>query len=196
MASIGREHVNAWEKATKDAGYRTTGKAARPVLVDAADWPGRLLHPWPPAEPGVPFAEPIGQGRGRKRPPEDAALASWLPIKTGLTPHGLRHGHKTWMAEDGIPEILQAERLGHEVPGMRGVYTHVSDGMRRELVEACRGVQRRWEEALRERAGITPCSPASWLDDLLKSCGERGEHVVSAPIRRLKPLEAEPGSGS
>jgi hypothetical protein len=25
---------------------------------------------------------------------------------SGLTAHGLRHGHRTWMAEDGIPDIL------------------------------------------------------------------------------------------
>ena len=32
----------------------------------------------------------------------DVSLACWLPGKDGLTPHGLRHGHKTWMTEDGI----------------------------------------------------------------------------------------------
>jgi hypothetical protein len=32
----------------------------------------------------------------------DVPLACWLPGKDGLTPHGLRHGHKTWMTEDGI----------------------------------------------------------------------------------------------
>ncbi|NED56165.1 hypothetical protein G3I24_35455, partial [Micromonospora aurantiaca] len=37
------------------------------------------------------------------------------------------------MAEDGVPEVLQADRLGHIVPGIRGVYTHVSDAMRDEL---------------------------------------------------------------
>ncbi|GAA4382925.1 tyrosine-type recombinase/integrase [Actinomadura verrucosospora] len=54
----------------------------------------------------------------------------WLPLIEGLTPHGLRHSHKTWMLEDAIPEVLQAERLGHTVPGIRGVYSHVSDTMR------------------------------------------------------------------
>jgi hypothetical protein len=37
------------------------------------------------------------------------------------------------MAEDGIPEILSEQRLGHEVPGMRGLYTHASDRMRADL---------------------------------------------------------------
>lgn len=42
----------------------------------------------------------------------------WLPLIEGLTPHGLRHSHKTWMLEDAVPEVLQAERLGHTVPGI------------------------------------------------------------------------------
>jgi hypothetical protein len=28
---------------------------------------------------------------------DDAPLACWLPVRDGLTPHGLRHSHKTWM---------------------------------------------------------------------------------------------------
>jgi hypothetical protein len=42
----------------------------------------------------------------------ERALVSWLPIKTGLTPHGLRHSHKVWMIEDGIPEVLSMTGSG------------------------------------------------------------------------------------
>jgi Phage integrase family len=70
----------------------------------------------------------------RQQPSEDAPLVCWLPVKDGLTPHGLRHSHKTWMAEDGIPEILAEQRLGHDVPGMRGLYAHVS----KLAIHACR----------------------------------------------------------
>ena len=35
------------------------------------------------------------------------------PVKLGLTFHGLRHSHKTWMIADGVPEIAQSRRLGH-----------------------------------------------------------------------------------
>jgi hypothetical protein len=52
--------------------------------------------------------------------------------QAGLTVHGLTHAHKTGMAEDGIPGILAEQRLGHQVPGMRGLYTHASDRMRDE----------------------------------------------------------------
>jgi hypothetical protein len=31
------------------------------------------------------------------------------------------------MIEDGIPEILAETCLGHLVPGMRGLYSHVSE---------------------------------------------------------------------
>ena len=78
--------------------------------------------------------------------------------------HGLRHGHKTWMAEDGIPEILAEQRLGHQVPGMRGLYAHASDRMRDDLKHA---LQVRWEDSLRARAAISPHSPVPFLDELL-----------------------------
>ena len=57
------------------------------------------------------------------------------------------------MAEDGIPEILAEQRLGHEVPGMRGLYAHASDRMRDDLKAA---LQARWEDSLRARAAIDP----------------------------------------
>lgn len=97
-------------------------------------------------------------------PAEDTPLACWLPVKDRLTPHGLRHSHKTWMAEDGIPEILAEQRLGHQVPGMRGLYAHASQRMRDELTAV---LQARWEESLRERVALDPYSPVPILDNLL-----------------------------
>lgn len=35
------------------------------------------------------------------------------PVCPGLTFHGLRHSHNTWMITDDIPEIARARRLGH-----------------------------------------------------------------------------------
>jgi hypothetical protein len=62
------------------------------------------------------------------------------------------------MAEDGIPEILAEQRLGHKVPGMRGLYAHASEWMRDELKAA---LQARWEDSLRERAAVHPHSSIS-----------------------------------
>ena len=64
--------------------------------------------------------------------------------------HGLRHGHKTWMAEDGISEILAEQRLGHQVPGIRGLYAHASDRMRDDLKHA---LQTRWNISLHATPG-------------------------------------------
>jgi hypothetical protein len=102
----------------------------------------------------------------------------WLPLLENLTPHGLRHGHKTWMAEDGIPEILQAERLGHTVPGIRGVYTHVSDGMRDDLKAR---LQQRWEASLAERLRFGTSSPVPILNEILGNA-RKGSR---APLRAL-----------
>jgi integrase len=93
-------------------------------------------------------------------------VAWWLPILRGLTPHGLRHGLQTWMDEDGIPEVLKAERMGHEVPGMHGVYGHVSSAMRAKLKAA---LQARWEASLQARTQLSSRSAVHALDVLLRT---------------------------
>ena len=113
-------------------------------------------------------------------PGEDLAVASWIPLITRLTPHGLRHGLKVWMDEDQIADVLKSELLGHDEPGMRGVYGHVSPAMRAELKAALQG---RWEESLRQRAVLSPVSAVPLLDRLLA-----GIRPSSKPIRsRLAP---------
>ena len=95
---------------------------------------------------------------------EPAPLASWLPVRPGLTPQGLRHGHQTWLDDLGVRYVLQAERMEHEVPGMRGVYTHITDGMRSELGA---GLQQLWQASLHKRALISGRSAVPTLDKVL-----------------------------
>jgi hypothetical protein len=102
-------------------------------------------------------------GSGQE-PAEPVPVASWLPLRPGLTPHGLRHGHQTWLDDLGVRYVLQSERMGHEVPGMRGVYSHVTLGMRAELVA---GLQQLWKASLIERARISNRSTVAGLDRLL-----------------------------
>jgi hypothetical protein len=104
-------------------------------------------------------------GSGQE-PGEPVPVASWLPLRPGLTPHGLRHGHQTWLDDLGVRYVLQSERMGHEVPGMRGVYSHITPGMRADLVA---GLQELWETSLDERACISRRSPVQVLDTLLAS---------------------------
>jgi hypothetical protein len=68
------------------------------------------------------------------------------------------------MDEDGIPEVPKTERMGHEMPGMHGVYGHVSPAMRADLKAALQG---RWETSLRERARLSQQSIVRLLDGLL-----------------------------
>ena len=127
------------------------------------------------------------QGSGQ-RPAEDMAVASWLPALRRVTPHGLRHGLQVWMDEDGIPEVLKTERMGHEMPGMRGVYGHVSPAMRADLKAA---LQERWEDSIRERARLSSRSMVPVLDAFLAA-----HRQAPAKIRsHLAPKIGHRGSG-
>ncbi len=70
------------------------------------------------------------------------------------------------MDEVNTSYILESERMGHEVSGMRGVYSHVSPRMRADLV-VC--LQRLWETSLAERAALAPHSAVGALDALLSA---------------------------
>jgi integrase len=68
-----------------------------------------------------------------------------LPVQPGLTFHGLRHSHKTWLIADGIPEIAQAQRLGHHIPNrLVETYSHVAPEIEHRLI---RRLELRWRRA-------------------------------------------------
>lgn len=81
------------------------------------------------------------------------ALLEAPAIHAGLHFHDLRHTHKTWLADDGIPPVARDERLGHVTPGMDGVYIHATPAMRRRVLAA---LQRRWETFQRESQKRSP----------------------------------------
>ncbi|MEU7313070.1 LacI family DNA-binding transcriptional regulator [Streptomyces sp. NPDC007083] len=120
---------------------------ARPVPL--------LGEPWP----GVPVRGRNAAGR---------ADACWLPIKLGHTPHGERHSHSVDMDTLRTPKVLKDERMGHVDSSMSAHYSHVTDEMRRDLVE---GLTRLWEEALDQRRALSPGSPVAVLDRLLRARG-------------------------
>jgi len=127
-----------------------------------------------------------------EEPGEDLAVASWLPVSRDLTPHGMRHGLKTWMDEDQIADVLKSERLGHEEPGMRGVYGHVSPAMREEIKEA---LQVRWEESLRQRAQLATGSAVPLLGRLLAGIRSAGGPSRSHLAPRTGYRERRNGNG-
>ncbi|MFD8219472.1 LacI family DNA-binding transcriptional regulator [Streptomyces sp. NPDC059697] len=117
----------------------------RPVPVVAEPWPG------------IP-----ARGRGASK----RAGACWVPIAPGLTPHGLRHTHKTLMREVGTPPKLMDERMGHEDGSVQSRYDHITPGMRQSLMTALTGM---WEEALDARRTMSLGSPVAALDAVLKA---------------------------
>jgi integrase len=79
------------------------------------------------------------------------------PVQPGLTFHGLRHSHKTWMIADGIPEIAQARRLGHRLDNrLVETYSHVAPEVERRLIRA---LERRWHKARNLTEHTTPPLP-------------------------------------
>lgn len=68
------------------------------------------------------------------------------PVKPGLTFHELRHSHKTWLIADTVPEVAQAQRLGHTLDNkIQAVYSHVAAEVEQRLLRSLRD---RWEKAL------------------------------------------------
>jgi integrase len=68
----------------------------------------------------------------------------WPPIMTGFRFHDLRHTHRTWMDEDNIPEPLKSARMGHRMPGIGAIDSHVTEAMLPRLLTA---LQRRWQRS-------------------------------------------------
>lgn len=68
------------------------------------------------------------------------------PITPGLTFHGLRHSHKTWLIDAGIPEIAQARRLGHTLnDDIQELYSHVAANVEQRLLTA---LEDQWHHTL------------------------------------------------
>nr|WP_203790674.1 hypothetical protein [Actinoplanes rishiriensis] len=92
------------------------------------------------------------------------ANACWIPIAGGLTPHGLRHSHKTMMEEIGVPKKLQDDRMGHADGSVQARYSHITAAMRQRLMD---DLTAQWETALRARKAMSAGSPVWALDRLL-----------------------------
>ncbi|SMD24188.1 LacI family DNA-binding transcriptional regulator [Lentzea albidocapillata] len=122
-----------------------------------------LAEPWP----GVPARGRNASGR---------ADSCWMPIAKGLTPHGMRHSHKTLMRGLGTPPPLMDDRLGHLDGSVQARYDHVTREMRDRLLD---GLTAAWEASLDARLALCPRSPVAVLDELLRARARK----VSEPHR-------------
>lgn len=98
----------------------------------------------------------------------------------GLVPHGLRHGHKTWLDEDGHSRVAVEARMGHVIDGVEGVYSHVTAEMERRVAMA---LQVRWARAALATGEQGLASPGILLDDL-QAARERNSTPSDLRIRR------------
>jgi hypothetical protein len=134
-----------WTPAVSGCYPAVSPRPRRPVPVAAGPWTGLPVR-----------------GRGNTR----RADACWVPIAEGMTPHGMRHSHKSLMIELRTPEVLSHDRLGHELPGIAGIYSHPTPLMRAELMK---GLTACWEKSLDTRLALCPRSPVAVLDELLRA---------------------------
>lgn len=109
-------------------------------------------------------------------------LACWVPLVPGLTLHGLRHSHATWLSTAGIPESLRKERLGHTDASVHAGYTHIADESRERLSAE---LTRLWMDALAQRAAVVATSRVPVLGMLLgrEESEHPQDHSRSAPDR-------------
>ncbi|MGW3825714.1 integrase [Streptomyces sp. NPDC005071] len=65
-----------------------------------------------------------------------------VPSFRGKRLYLLRHGHKAWLDEDAHSKFAVESRMGHEVPGVEGIYSSVTVPMERAIMKT---LQERWE---------------------------------------------------
>lgn len=95
------------------------------------------------------------------------------PVRPGLTFHGLRHSHKTWLIADGVPEIAQARRLGHHLQDrVVETYSHVAPEVEQRLIDA---LEARWHAA---NAYLHPRQPGHTFRTVLTRVGHWRSHVA------------------
>jgi hypothetical protein len=80
----------------------------------------------------------------------------------------LRHWHRALLDEPGadIAEVAKEARMGHEMPGMAGVYSEVTLSMEKRIVKYLQEV---WEKKVVAAGLWMPPFPIALPDDLLGS---------------------------
>ncbi|WP_050507777.1 MULTISPECIES: hypothetical protein [Streptomyces] len=91
------------------------------------------------------YWRPIADGATEKSRPRARRVQPEIPAVpafTGKRLYLIRHGGKAWLDEDGHSKFAVESRMGHEVPGVAGLYSNVTVPMERAIMES---LQQRWE---------------------------------------------------
>jgi len=183
--------VSGWQPVDRADGpaphWRRSSFEERFTAAASGEWPARKKNHRPRQAVSLRGEWPGELVSGRNN--QARAEWCWMPVvplpadgddeAVGPHPHLLRHWAKTWMEGQRIPEVLSEELLGHEIPGVSGVYRHVSPEMRGEL--AAKQAQA-WEAALDARIGMSPRSPVAVVDGLLRERSEARKPRLVEPI--------------
>jgi len=98
------------------------------------------------------YWRPIADGaeeRKSRQPRWDRAAMPEVATFKGKRLYLIRHAHKAWLDEDGHSKFAVESRMGHEVPGVEGVYSSVTVAMEKAIMKT---LQERWE-TLRDSTG-------------------------------------------
>ncbi|GGQ83351.1 integrase [Streptomyces flaveolus] len=120
---------------------------------------------WYPIRDGADARPASPQTRRPARPKIPA-----VPEMAGEAIYRLRHWHKAKLDEPGdIPRVAVEARMGHELPGVEGVYSEVTVPMEERIVSYLQGV---WEKEVVGGGLWTPSFPMPLPED-------RGEEALS-----------------
>lgn len=92
------------------------------------------------------------------------ADGTWPNLTGKFKPHDDRHTHATWLDTANLHKIIQMDRRGHAMPGMDGVYTHVTPEMRQRLCDVLEGL---WQTAVAKRYELAAGSAVPLLNEAL-----------------------------
>ena len=100
-----------------------------------------------------------------------------------------RRSHRTGLAEEGIPEVARAARLGHTIPGMKRIYELVTDEMKKSVLTVTETRWRKSVDALtyRERDRLFGMAPI--LEEHYRRNSESGlpKEPASKMISQISP---------
>jgi integrase len=148
--------------------YRRTFTGARSAMLRRSNFSRRFWRPTWDGDPDNPNAE--------ERTPA---------IRPGFTFHEGRHTHRTWLADDRIPDVARAARLGHKLPGMADVYEHVTPAMQRATLEA---LQARWHNSIEQLTEIEQAHLRAVIPPKIHLEVTQRDRQVEAVERRGRPL--------
>jgi integrase len=148
-----------YEALLADSCHRLVFTGQRGAVLRRSNFARRF---WRPAWDGDPDNTDPGNTAPDKRAPA---------VLTGFTFHEGRHTHRTWLADDNIPDVVRAARLGHKLPGMADVYEHVTPAMEKAVRDA---LTRRWKQSVRqltdtERQHLAEIVPAELRPSITKA---------------------------